>query len=385
MIVPYSTDAPLYHYPITTVSLIVINCLVFGYELTATREDIEPLILQFGQGWIPWQWVSSMFLHGGPMHLIGNMIFLWAFGLVVEGKVGSLVFAGLYLGLGIAQAAVTQTLMLFAEDGGALGASGAIFAVLALVVVFAPVNSFDCFLLILFRAFTFEMPILAFGFFYFAWNAFFFFVGGATMSSEALHLIGFFLGAPVGLFLVTRGYVDCEGFDIVSHLSNQEGKRSTVGKKHRKARRKAEKSKEQETAPSAEQIQALISSQIDNAIDEGNVPVAVALEKKLASAVPGAGWKREQLGRAVSLSLKQKDFAQAEPLLLEHVDRFEQHRFEMQVYLLKIWLKGGRPRHALRFIQAANGAMMSDEQNAQLAKLARIAKKQIADGVLEVE
>ncbi len=385
MIVPYSTDAPIYYYPITTATLIVANCLVFAYELTITPEQLEPLILQFGQGWIPWQWVSSMFLHGGPMHLIGNMIFLWSFGLVVEGKVGSLSFAGLYLGLGVAQAAVTQTIMLFAEDGGALGASGAIFAVLALVVIFAPVNSFECFLMIAFRVFTFEMPILAFGFFYFALNAVFFFVGGASMSSEALHLIGFFLGVPVGLFLVIRGYVDCEGFDIISHLTSQEGKRSKVGKKHRRARRKAEKAKDEETAPSAEQIQTLISSQIDEAIDQSNIAVAVALEKKLAAAVPGAGWKREQLGRAVSLLLKQKDYAQAEPLLIEHIDRFEQHRFEMQIYLLKIWLKGGRPRHALRFIQAANSAMMSEEQNAQLAKLVRIAKKQIADGVLEVK
>lgn len=386
MIVPYSTDAPLYHYPITTVSLIVINIVVFFATVSGSIPDADQLVLEFGNGIIPWQWITSMFLHAGIMHLVGNMIFLWSFGLVVEGKVGSLAFLGLYLGLGAAQAAIVQTLMLFSE-GGALGASGAIFAVLALVVIFAPVNSFDCFLLILFRAFTFELPILSFGFFYVFWNLIFFAVQGGQMSSEALHLIGFLVGAPVGFFLLTRGYVDCEGYDIISHFQNKEGKRSTIGKAERRRRKKATRQKELAAEPEVtpDQVRELIGSQIDAAIEANNISVAVALEKKLAAAVPGAGWKQEQLGRAVSRLIKQKDYTQAEPLLLEHLERFEKHRFEMQVYLLKIWLKAGRPRHALRFLRAANTAMMSEEQNSQLAKLARVAKKQIADGVLEVE
>lgn len=386
MIVPFSTDAPLYHYPITTVSLIVVNVGVFFATISGSVPNVDTLLLQFGEGIIPWQWVTSMFLHGGIMHLIGNMIFLWSFGLVVEGKVGSLAFLGLYLGLGAAQAAVVQTLMLFSE-GGALGASGAIFAVLALVVIFAPVNSFDCFVLFVFRVFTFELPILSFGIFYVFWNLIFFAVQGGQMSSEALHLIGFLVGAPVGFFLLTRGYVDCEGYDIISHFQSKEGKESTVGKAERKRRKKAARQKELAGEPEVtpDQVRQLIGSQIDAAIAAGNIPVAVALEKKLAASVPGAGWQQEQLGRAISLLIKQKDYVQAEPLLLEHVERHEKHRFEMQVYLLKIWLKAGRPRHALRFLRAANTAMMSEEQNSQLAKLARIAKKQVAEGVLEVE
>ena len=103
----------------------------------------------------PLQWVTSPFLHADLMHLIGNMIFLWAFGLVIEGKLGWLRFAALYLGMGVAQSAFEQVCTLGFGEGGSLGASAIIYGLMVMAMVWAPRNEMSCLLLLGFRVFTF--------------------------------------------------------------------------------------------------------------------------------------------------------------------------------------------------------------------------------------
>ncbi|MGH8080633.1 MAG: rhomboid family intramembrane serine protease, partial [Lysobacter sp.] len=77
----------------------------------------------------PWRMFSAAFLHGDPMHLIGNMVFLLALGLLVEGAVGPLLFAALYV-LGAYGSSAASLYWRWGEAGGGLGASGAIAAVM---------------------------------------------------------------------------------------------------------------------------------------------------------------------------------------------------------------------------------------------------------------
>ena len=67
MLIPYQTDAPLYHWPISTVGTIVVNVLVFLFVITQPKEVAEVIykwgILSYGW-WLPWQWVTSNYLHG---------------------------------------------------------------------------------------------------------------------------------------------------------------------------------------------------------------------------------------------------------------------------------------------------------------------------------
>jgi len=96
MLIPLNTDAPLYHYPFGTIGLIVANLGCFA--LTGFGTDsaaLEPWALQYGEGLSPVQWFSSAFAHAGVMHILGNMFFLWGFGLVVEGKLGWLLSTGM--------------------------------------------------------------------------------------------------------------------------------------------------------------------------------------------------------------------------------------------------------------------------------------------------
>ncbi len=142
-------------------------------------------------------------MHADIMHLIGNMFILWGFGLVVEGKIGWQRFLLLYLGIGIVYGAVIQILMflLFRSEGGALGASAAIFGLTGIAVIWAPKNDLECFLWAGIFSRLLQVPIVLFGGIFIVLQIFMLAITGFRMSSEMLHFAGLMIGIPVGIFL----------------------------------------------------------------------------------------------------------------------------------------------------------------------------------------
>ena len=229
MILPYGTDAPIYHRPVGTVAIIIINLAMFlatGMgEATGWGFFGEPrfrwLILEFDRI-NPLQWVTAAFMHASWMHLIGNMIFLWCFGIVVEGKLGLKKYSLLYLGLCLADGAIAQVPMFMIADdsmrqSGALGASGVIFALIAVAMCWAPENDMHC---IFAWSFWFirqiDVPIFFVGLFYFAKEMLPMLILGFHISTPMLHLLGMFVGFPFAIIMLRWNMVDCEGWDIVS-------------------------------------------------------------------------------------------------------------------------------------------------------------------------
>jgi membrane associated rhomboid family serine protease len=137
--------------PILTVALIVINVVVFLIELAqgniegffntwsvipveyAQQADLPPT--HPGPFWTTL--FSSMFMHGGWMHLFGNMLFLWIFGDNVEDAMGRVKYLVFYLLCGVV-AALAQILIDADSQIPSLGASGAISGVLAAYLVLYP-------------------------------------------------------------------------------------------------------------------------------------------------------------------------------------------------------------------------------------------------------
>jgi membrane associated rhomboid family serine protease len=76
MIIPWGTDALIYHRPVATITLIVLN--VIRSRISAGAHEGWTLVL--GDGLHPLQWVTNLFMHLSLGHLIGDMIFLWALG-----------------------------------------------------------------------------------------------------------------------------------------------------------------------------------------------------------------------------------------------------------------------------------------------------------------
>lgn len=131
-------------FPALTVAIILANLGVFLWELGLSDAALEQAIQRYGvvparlgaalsQGTgLPGELatlVSSMFLHGGLMHFLGNMWFLWIFGDNVEDRLGRVRFFSFYLMCGLA-AAASQALLDPASQVPMIGASGAIAGVL---------------------------------------------------------------------------------------------------------------------------------------------------------------------------------------------------------------------------------------------------------------
>jgi membrane associated rhomboid family serine protease len=152
-VIPLKDDLPTDRTPIVTFALVAANVLAFlwqlqvGLDVSVQRGGAIPYeILTFRDvEWRalvppPFTILTSMFLHGGWLHLGFNMLTLWIFGNNVEDALGRLRFLLFYLAAGIA-AALAQTLA-SAASGDVLvpmvGASGAIAGVLAAYLVLFP-------------------------------------------------------------------------------------------------------------------------------------------------------------------------------------------------------------------------------------------------------
>jgi len=146
-VIPLSDEVPRQRVPLVTYAFIAINVVVFLYELRLGR-NLNPLLMSLGA--IPARITdpleyplafmtlfTSMFLHGGWMHLIGNMLYLGIFGDNVEDVLGHLGYVFFYVAAGVI-AGLAQVLVAPFSSTPAIGASGAIAGVLAVYLVLFP-------------------------------------------------------------------------------------------------------------------------------------------------------------------------------------------------------------------------------------------------------
>jgi membrane associated rhomboid family serine protease len=141
---------------LVTIGLVVLNVLAFALELSQPSEGARQSLIQ-AWGVVPHEYavardlsptiplpfwttlLTSMFLHGGWMHLLGNMLYLWIFGDNLEKTMGHARFTFFYLACGIA-AGLAHILVSGGSNIPTVGASGAISGVLGGYLVLFPRN-----------------------------------------------------------------------------------------------------------------------------------------------------------------------------------------------------------------------------------------------------
>jgi len=149
--------------PFVTICLIALNILVFLYELTLGRA-VDAFTLYYGLIPAAFSWVNvftSMFLHGGFLHVAGNMLYLWIFGDNVEDRMGHGRFLVFYLLCGVA-AALAQTITAPNSTVPMVGASGAIAGVMGAYFVLYPRSRIVTLIPLFFFFQVIEVPAIAF-------------------------------------------------------------------------------------------------------------------------------------------------------------------------------------------------------------------------------
>ncbi len=210
--IPLRDTQPSYTFPFVTVAIIALNVLAFLYEFTMDPYEFNFFIAHHGVIPARLQWVdvlTSIFLHGGWLHLIGNMWFLWIYGDNVEDILGHAQYLVFYLLCGLA---ATMVHVVFNADSSAptIGASGAIAGVMGAYVVKFPHSKITTLVLVVVFITTMEIPAYLILLYWFVIQ---FFSGVGSMGHSHLsqggvawfaHIGGFLAGVALILVMRTR-------------------------------------------------------------------------------------------------------------------------------------------------------------------------------------
>jgi membrane associated rhomboid family serine protease len=210
--IPLKDMTPRRSVPVVTLLLIVVNIGIFIHQIALSPAAGDAFVRTYGlvpariqlalagrypfaQALIPL--FTCMFLHGGFLHILGNMWFLWIFGANVEDRLGSIPYLFFYLVTGIGSG-VAQVLFSWGSHVPSIGASGAISGVLGAYIVFFPASRILTLIPLFIIWFTVKIPAMVFiGLWFLAQ----FLSGLSSLGATAASAAGVAWWAHVGGFL----------------------------------------------------------------------------------------------------------------------------------------------------------------------------------------
>jgi len=236
MIIPWKVDVPQDRLPFGNWLLIISIIAVFAWQIPQMRERHEKIEQIVGDkysltqedvnsiksikvpyddymldGWSFKGMFTHIRLHGGLMHIIGNLLFLWVFGNSVCAKIGNILYLPIYLFVGLC-AGVSY--LIFSGNMPMLGASGAINGIVGMYLVFFPTNEITCFWsMTLFYWKQFDAPSYIMILLWFAFDIFGAFVGHSNVAYFA-HIGGFAAGVAIAIAMLKTNFIKMERYEI---------------------------------------------------------------------------------------------------------------------------------------------------------------------------
>jgi membrane associated rhomboid family serine protease len=216
LFIPIRDDAPTFRKPYFTVGLIGLNSLIFLFSIMQGERGFQMITFQYG--FIPVELISSveltpqipasawltpftsMFMHGGWLHLIGNMLFLWIYGNNVEDYLGRIKFLLFFLASGLAAVAL-YTLFSPHSEVPLVGASGAIAGVMGAYMVLHPRAKITVLVILFFIQFI-TLPAKVVLGVWFAYQLLMSMMGGGGGVAWMAHVGGFVFGLGIMWLIV---------------------------------------------------------------------------------------------------------------------------------------------------------------------------------------
>jgi membrane associated rhomboid family serine protease len=429
IVIPTGTDAPIYYWPYATVGLIVLNVALFFVvppvasapqldddgeviEDVASVSQFDRYALAIGDGRLhPIQWVTHNFLHYGILHLAGNMLFLWAFGIVVEGKLGPVMYLLAYLAIGTFHGAFVQSLLMRSGlDMHAAGASAVVYGLLAVCMIWAPRNEVNCIVILLlgYRSFVYHWDLYytTVALFYIGEQLFGLLVwgglGGKIMLSEIGHLSGAFWGLMAAVILLKAGLVDCEDWDVFSlwakrkklaqewkkrgeQLDHEKTVLRSFVKSQARARMPDRGESEDGDPQSHDERAAAAARRVRSLIDKGDVQAALAAYDKSKRSL--FNWPSQPDLYEMIKGLHGKG-AETDSIRMmrDHCRHYPENSAKVRLKLAQVLIRDRqRPAEALRVLaEISQGSLAPDLETAR-QKLIRKANQMREEGVLELE
>jgi len=210
--IPLRSSERTYSTPTVTITIIALNLMIFLYEVSLPEYQLNRLIRLYGivpEFFRPSMLLTSMFLHGGWMHVLGNMWFLWIFGKGIEDLLGHARFVIFYLVCGVA-AGIIHVFTNYNSPVPTIGASGAIAGVMGAYFIKFPRASIVTLIFVFVFFTTVDVPA---AFLLIFWFLIQFFSGVGSVGESAIsrgdvawfaHVGGFLAGMALIKLLPTR-------------------------------------------------------------------------------------------------------------------------------------------------------------------------------------
>lgn len=379
MFLPVSCDAPLYHMPYATVGLIVANVAAFGAAVAGAIDPLDGWVLMYGEGLQPTQWLMSIFMHADLGHLISNMFFLWTFGIVIEGKLGWSRFLACYLAIGVGESALEQAIMLSTlPEPGSLGASAAIYGLMAMACVWAPMNEVKMlfsFGIVYFGAI--DVPIGLLAAIYVGIDLTWTILMGVDSGGPFLHLLGAVMGAMLGIVLLKRKRVDCERWDLFTVLRGEQG----------------QPTKEELAPPTADELASQAQRRAHEAKQKllaylaiGQAPQALGMYRKIRDLNLPVEFSQKERFKLIAGLDQHKQWADAAPLMSSYIEEYPQGSEAVRLRLAQICLvELERPARTIELLEPLALAELNEKQQLLCRQLVKVARRRIEEGAMELD
>jgi hypothetical protein len=288
--------------------------------------------------------------------------------------------------MGVVQCGIEQTLMILADEGGSLGASAIIYALIAVAMVWAPKNELSC-LLLYFRVTTFELPVATYASISIGIQLVLGVLSIATMSamgtfvvmtSQILHLMGAATGFVIGAAMVKWKWVDCENWDLFSVW------------KGRNMMTREQLAEEQLSSEEGKAKLASLQDQMQLKIREflagGGAGAALALHRRGKKQF-GSAWqlKEEDHVELISGLRKGQQWNDAVEIMVEYLKTPRPREAVVRLALAQALIERlGRPRQALKVLARVDSKALSETQRATLSKLTARAQQAAEEDPFEV-
>jgi membrane associated rhomboid family serine protease len=409
MIIPLGSDAPLYHRPFATLAVMAINVLAY---LIVPRDAYQDYALVLGDGVHPLQWLTNNFLHTGFFHLAGNLVFLWTFGLVVEGKLGWWRFALVYVLLGTLESGALQVLVPSEREVAMMGSSRIVFGLMGMCLVWAPRNEVTCVLWLRLTPIEFDVSILWFAAMYIALDVFSGGLSGVVRASLTNlsrgvivammldHTVGAILGILLGMAMVKLKWVDCENWDLFAVLERRAGRPRSRVPGTRKAERLVSSEYRPADKPRAKKKDAAEANGVRSVEDRaaarlrtlrqhlktGEAEAALAVYLK-ARRSP-AGWQPPQLEwrSLLELLLEIEAWEDAVVVMRDYLRELPEPAPRVRLKLAQVLIqKMERPAQGLKVLGQIPAGSLPENLEAVRIRLVRRAEALREEGTLELD
>lgn len=365
---PSRTDAPLYFRPVVTVVLLLLYVLRGFVLLADPATRIHPLghLITFG---------------------VIELMLLWSFGMVVEGKIGWLKFLPLVAILyGMELIGHSFIAPLEGQEWLMVG-TATLFALMGLAVVWAPENDIDFYYAYFYSYFfvyragsgTVGIAITSIALLVCFINLIFACLASSLWTTPMLNFTLLGMGITVGIALVKLDLVECENWDLLSVLS---GRPSGPPKRKRSLNIRARRLDDDER-PAESTRRRRIHQRFRNALAKGDIEQAHEVYTRL---IPADAIDETDLRGLIRGLQAQGHYRDSLPVMSDYVQRFPSKAERMRLKMAEVLIRHEtRPQQALAVLQRVRPDRLTEPLKRAWTQLKQEAQRLQEAGVLEIE